>query len=181
MFTSSIKREFRQFHLVVVQWRQRNVQKSLMHVQSCCFAYLNLLLFCRSRWRRRRRSLSSLSLYGYPDGDDKENVKKQLVEHSQAKQQLCTCITLSCTFLCRHCTTMTGKCLILRFMEDVNKRRVNFLSLSDLEYRSKEFGSNRVRLHLIKLVSWSNCDRDWKNANSLFLATFSWPSRRGIF
>ena len=37
-FTSSIKREITQFHLVVVQGRQRNVQKSLMHVQSCCFA-----------------------------------------------------------------------------------------------------------------------------------------------
>ena len=24
-----------------------------MHVQSCCFAHLNLLLFCHSRWRRR--------------------------------------------------------------------------------------------------------------------------------
>ena len=26
-----------------------------MHVQSCCFVYLNQLLFCRSRCRRRRR------------------------------------------------------------------------------------------------------------------------------
>ena len=34
--------------------------KSLMHVQSCCFANLNLLLFCRYRCRRRRRILSSL-------------------------------------------------------------------------------------------------------------------------
>ena len=42
---SSTKREIRQFHVVVVQRRQRNVQKSMMHVQSCCFAYLNLLLF----------------------------------------------------------------------------------------------------------------------------------------
>ena len=31
-----------------------------MHVRSCCFANLNLLLFCRSRCRRRRRCLSSL-------------------------------------------------------------------------------------------------------------------------
>ena len=45
VFPSSTKREFRQFHVVVVQRRQRNVQKSLMHVQSCCFANLNLLLF----------------------------------------------------------------------------------------------------------------------------------------
>ena len=38
VFTSSTKREIRYFHVVVVQRRQRNVQKSVMHVQSCCFA-----------------------------------------------------------------------------------------------------------------------------------------------
>ena len=52
MFTSSIKRETRKFHVVVVQC------SSVMLVQSCCFA--NLTLFCRSRCRRRRRCLSSL-------------------------------------------------------------------------------------------------------------------------
>ena len=57
---SSTKREIRQFHVVVVQRRQRNVQKSVMHVQSCCFACLNLILFCRSRCRRRRRCVNSL-------------------------------------------------------------------------------------------------------------------------
>ena len=30
----------RKFHVQVMQKRQRNVQKSLMHVQSCCFANL---------------------------------------------------------------------------------------------------------------------------------------------
>ena len=39
LVTSSIKREIRPFPVVVVQWRQRNVQKSVMNVQSCCFAY----------------------------------------------------------------------------------------------------------------------------------------------
>ena len=29
----------------------KNVQKSVMHVQSCCFTNINLLLFCRSRCR----------------------------------------------------------------------------------------------------------------------------------
>ena len=33
------KLKFRSFHVVVVQWRQRNVQKSMMHVQNCCFAH----------------------------------------------------------------------------------------------------------------------------------------------
>ena len=60
VFTSSKKREIRHFHVVVVQWRQRNVQKSVMHVQSCCFVNLNLLLLCSSRCRCRRRCLSSL-------------------------------------------------------------------------------------------------------------------------
>ena len=48
------------FTLVVLQRQQRNVQKSVMHVQSCYFAILNLLRFCHSRCRRRRRCLSSL-------------------------------------------------------------------------------------------------------------------------
>ena len=54
-FTSSTRREMRYFHVIIVQWRLRNVQKSVMHEQSCCFANLKLLLFCRSRCRRLRR------------------------------------------------------------------------------------------------------------------------------
>ena len=37
-FPSSKKLKIWSFHVVVVQGRQRNVQKSVMHVQSCCFA-----------------------------------------------------------------------------------------------------------------------------------------------
>ena len=50
-------REIRHFHVVVVQRRQWNKQKRVIHVQSCCFANLNL--FWRSRCRRRRLCLSS--------------------------------------------------------------------------------------------------------------------------
>ena len=57
LFTSSTKREITHFRVVVVQWRERYVQKSVMHVQSCCFANLSQLLFCRSSWRRCRRCL----------------------------------------------------------------------------------------------------------------------------
>ena len=46
VFTSSTKHEIRHFHILVVQWRQRNVQsKGVMHVQSCGFANLNLCFF----------------------------------------------------------------------------------------------------------------------------------------
>ena len=40
VFQSLTNREIWHFHVVVVQRRQRNVQKSVMHVQSCCFANL---------------------------------------------------------------------------------------------------------------------------------------------
>ena len=51
--TYSIKRALgiSNFHVAVVQQRLRNVQKSVMHVQSCCFANTNLLLFCLGRRR----------------------------------------------------------------------------------------------------------------------------------
>ena len=43
------KHEIRHIHIVVGQWPQTNVQKSMMHVQSCYFANLSLFLFCSSR------------------------------------------------------------------------------------------------------------------------------------
>ena len=42
-FTFSIKSETTKFHVIVVQQRQRNVQKSVLLVQSCCFT--NKLFF----------------------------------------------------------------------------------------------------------------------------------------
>ena len=41
VFTYSIKLA----HVTVVQQQLKNVQKSVMHVQSCCFTTINLLLF----------------------------------------------------------------------------------------------------------------------------------------
>ena len=52
MLPSLTKREIRQFHVVVLQRRQINVQESVMYVQRCRFACLKLLLFFRSRCRR---------------------------------------------------------------------------------------------------------------------------------
>ena len=39
------KHEIRHFHVEVVQRQLRTVQKSVMHVQSCCLANLNLSVF----------------------------------------------------------------------------------------------------------------------------------------
>ena len=59
---------------------------------------------------------------------------------------------LQCKLLCRQCTNTTWKCLISRFMEDVNKPRRGFLFPSELGYVSKEFNSRGVRLHKSKWV-----------------------------
>ena len=62
MFTSPAKREIRRFHVIVVQRRQRNVQTSVLHVQSFCFPNLIQLFFCRSHCHRhlRRGCLTSV-------------------------------------------------------------------------------------------------------------------------
>ena len=65
VFPSATIHEFMHFHIVVVQRRQRNVQKSMMHMQSCCFANLNLFLFCSSYCRHCHHSLSSLNSHQF--------------------------------------------------------------------------------------------------------------------
>ena len=65
------------------------------------------------------------------DGDGNENSKKSN-RFRLAKQQLCTCITLLCTFLCRHCTTTTRKGQISRFVKDGNTREQLSLSFAEL-------------------------------------------------
>ena len=62
MFPSSTKREFRHFHVVVGQRRQRNVQKKRDARAKLLFC------FCRSRCRPRRRCLSSLFYLKVPNG-----------------------------------------------------------------------------------------------------------------
>ena len=42
VFTFSIKRKKRQFHVVVVQWRQQNLSKGVLHMKRCFLANLNL-------------------------------------------------------------------------------------------------------------------------------------------
>ena len=64
------------------------------------------------------------------------------------------------------CTTMTWKCLISRFMEDVNKRRRIFLSLSKLECGPQEINSREICLHLAFSADWNKRDNVWKNANA---------------
>ena len=65
VFTSSRKREiFKVFSRRSRAVTAKKCIKNVMHVQSCCFANLTLLLFCHSRCRSRRRCLNSLLIRG---------------------------------------------------------------------------------------------------------------------
>ena len=84
---------------------------------------------------------------GYADGNEK--VKKNNRFNKQ-NNNFARASHFFCTFLYRFYTTTTWKCLISRFMEDVNKQRRNFISLSELEYGPLKFSFRRVRLQLTK-------------------------------
>ena len=66
-------------------------------------------------------------------GRQRERQKKK----RKKRKTLLTCITLFCTFLC-HLHDYDAKSPISRFMEDVNKQRQNFISLSELGYQLLE-------------------------------------------
>ena len=106
----------------------------------------------RERKQRRRRR----------QGERQKNNRFGL-----AKQQLCTCVTLFCTFLCRRCTTTTWKCLISRFVEDVNKRqRLSFFFWTSIH--SFRIQLQKICRYLINWTSWNKRDKFWSSANSLF-------------
>ena len=93
--------------------------KSLLRMVSC-----NIIL------KRPRRGRDNREL--------KQRRRRRQRERQQSnwfklvKQQLCTCITLFCTFLCRRCTTTTWKCLISLFVEDVKTKQRLFSSFPEL-------------------------------------------------
>ena len=86
-FAASTNCEIWHSHVVVVQGRPRNVQKSVMHVQTCCFANLNILLFGSSRGSRLRRCLSSVL------------TTSRTAKSTQLQKPLCTSFIEHFTFL----------------------------------------------------------------------------------
>ena len=117
----------------------------------------------KQRWRRRRQQR---------EGEKSKRFRL-------AKQQLCACITLFCTFLCRRWTTTTWKCLISRFVEDVNSRRL-FFCFPELWYSLLEFNSRKICQHFMNWMScnWNKRDKVWSSANSLFKWRFRNRRRR---
>ena len=64
----------------------------------------------------------------------RQRKRQQRSRFRSAKQQLCTFITLFCTFLCRRCKYTTWNFLISRSVEDVNTRQRISISFSEFAY-----------------------------------------------
>ena len=131
MFPSSKNREIRHFHVVVLQRRQRNVQKKRDARAK--------LLFCRSRCRRCRRCLSSLLVTlrsNYADGN--ENVEKTIrfyIKQNNNFARASRFLYISLPVLHDYDA----------FIDYVNKHRRNYISFPELGYGRYEFNSWRVR------------------------------------
>ena len=105
-------------------------------VQCISVTYPRRTAVTRSDHVTRNASVARINReFNNDDGNVKrqrERQKKQYVYW--ARHLVCTCIIPLCTLLCRYgCTTTTWKCLISRFVKNVNKRRRNFLPLFKLE------------------------------------------------
>ena len=88
------------------------------------------------------------------------------------KQQLCTCITLFRTFLCRRCATTTWNFLVSRFVEDVNTRQ--WFSFSELRYSPLE--STPEEFPNLKQIIWNGARViNLKRRKFTFQVTFSPP------
>ena len=82
--------------------------------------------------------------------------KRQKKEWARlAKQQLCTCITLFYTFLCRRCTYTTWNFLISRSVEDVNSRQRISISSSEFAFGALELNSRKTHQNLTNWTWWN--------------------------
>ena len=93
-------------------------------------------IFFQWRFRRYRRLCCLSTLIGTlrsNDADGNENVKKKscLI---RKKNNFARASRFFVHFFSCFCTTTTWKCLLLRFMENVNKQRRNFISLCELRH-----------------------------------------------
>ena len=85
-----------------------------------------------------------------------------------AKPQLCTCITLFCTFLIRRFTTTTLKCQISRFVEDGNSRQQLLILFLNFDTVLENSTPNEVANIWRTKQDGIRRDKVWRSAISLF-------------
>ena len=113
----------------------------MIHVQSCCFANLNLLVFCLPRCRRRPRCLSSLTT-----GTARATATATATAtRTSNKQNYNSTLAARCfahffAVIARHRREIPSRDGV-DFVENPNTRRQFFLSLSKLKIA---LGSSRI-------------------------------------
>ena len=119
------------------------VRRTSFHLETRFYiAWKYLQTFVLVRFRCLKRAIDNRPWPPYYQWDLKSLLSKRELKQPQrrrqqerqksnwfrlAKQQFCTCVTLFCSFPCLRCTTTTWKCLISRFVEDVNTRQQSCL------------------------------------------------------
>ena len=106
-------------------------------------------------------SLSSLSILNRELKQRWRQSQRERQKSSElrlAKQQLGTCITLFCTFLCRHCVRLRH--------ENVNTRQQLYFSLPELRYSLLELNSPQNCQYLTNWTRWNKRDKVWRSATS---------------
>ena len=121
----------------------------------------------RTRRRRRRRQ--------------RERQKSIFNWFRLTKQQLYTCITFLCSFLCRRCTPTTCNFLFSRIVEDVNRRQQFSFYFPELRYNPLEFNPRKNRYYLSNWTRWNKLDKVWSSVNILFERRFCSCRRRCCF
>ena len=83
----------------------------------------------------------------------RQRVRQESNGFRLAKQQLCTCIMLFCTFVSCRCMTTTWECLFLCFFKDGNTRQQRYYSFPELWYSPLEFNSKKICQHLTNFTT----------------------------
>ena len=136
----------------------RALSRSQITFSFCC----QITLFLKPQWllpnselkqRRRRRR--------------RQRERQKRNRYTLAKQQLCTCITLFCTFVCRHCTTTTWKSSKFYVFWRMWTQESDFLS-PFLNFHTVFWNSSPGKnCQIANRTRWNKRDKVWSNSNPL--------------
>ena len=164
VFTFSSKREIRHSHVVVVQRRARKCTKKCDARAKLLFSLSNLFLFLPCSLP----SPSSLGSFSNDDGDSNQNVKKSKGLDWQ-NNNFARASLFFVPFFAVTARLRREKSLISYFMEDVNKGRRTFPSLSKLKSGLQENSFKEILLHLTFSAIWKSL----KKREFILKVTFS--------
>ena len=109
----------------------------------------------------------------------RERQKNKQTMELVSKKQLCTCITLFFFFFCSLCIITTWNDQILSLLENGDGKAINSTISVRTRVRCPLFSSNPNSLFLSNWASWTNHEKKWKDAKSIFQRRFHGRRRWG--